>query len=140
MEKQTARNWYWWLWLSPVVTLLSLAWLATLYPEPTVTPLSVLASSLPHLILLVPALHTKSAFVRWQGRQALILAAARTVVPLAFVLALGPSAHLAWALLILIPLWFFGTLGSQRQAARGLCWLMRRCGREKEQPALRRAD
>ena len=68
------------------------------------------------------------------------LAAARTVVPLAFAWAFPGSWHLAWALLILIPVWFAGTLMSQRQAAHGLCWLMRRFGRAKEQPAFRRAE
>ena len=102
MEKTTARNWYWWLWLSPVVTLLALAGLATLYRPPAVTPLSVLGSALPHLVLLVPALNRKSAFVRWHGRQALLLAAVRTVVPLVFVAVFGSEGLALLAVPVLI--------------------------------------
>ena len=141
MEKRTARNWYWWLWLSPLVTVLSLAWLATLYQEPVATPLSVLGSSLWHLILLVPTFNRKSEFVRWHGRQALLLAGVRTVVPLGFVLAFGSSGPLLLlAIPILVVVWLAGTLRGQIQAARGLCWLMRRFGRTDAQPALMRAE
>jgi hypothetical protein len=135
LEKQTARNWYWWLWLSPLITLLTLAWLATLYEEPALTPVSVLGSSVWHLILLVPALSRKSEFVRWHGRQALLLAGVRTAVPLGFVAAFGSSW--GWELLaipVLVVVWFVCTLLGQLEAARGLCTLMRWFGRAEAQP------
>jgi hypothetical protein len=140
VEKRTAQNWYWWLWLSPLATLLALAWLVTLHPEGAVTPLAVLGSALPHLILLVPALNRKSAFVRWHGRQALLLAAVRTVVPLAFVLAFGSEGLALLAVPILIAVWAIGTLRGQLQARRGLCTLMRWFGRAELQPNFERAD
>jgi len=138
LETQTARNWYWWLWLSPLATLLALAWLMTLHPEAEVTPLAVLGSALPHLILLVPALNRKSEFVRWHGRQALLLAAVRTVVPLVFVTAFGSGSLVLLAVPILIVVWAVGTPIGQRQAARGQCTLMRWFGRAEAQPASRR--
>jgi hypothetical protein len=120
--------------------VLSLTWLVTQQEEPVVTPLAVLGSSAWHLILLFPAFDRKSAFVRWHGRQALLLAGVRTAVPLLFVLAFGRSWHLVWGLPILVAVWFAGTLLAQREAARGLCSLMRWCGRGEAQPAYRRAD
>jgi hypothetical protein len=140
METQTARNWYWWLWLSPVATLLALAGLATLYRPPAVTPLSVLGSALPHLILLVPALNRKSELVRWHGRQALLLAPVRTVVPLAFILAFGSEGLALLAVPILIAVRAIGTLRGQLQAARGKCSLMRWFGRADAEPALKRGQ
>jgi len=119
--------------------LLTLVWLMTLHPEGALTPLAVLGSALPHLILLVPALNKKSAFVRWHGRQALLLAAVRTVVPLAFVAAFGSGGLALLAVPILIVVWAVGTLIGQRQAARGLCTLMRWFGRAEAQPGYRRA-
>jgi hypothetical protein len=140
LERQKARNWYWWLWLSPLVTLLTLTWLVTLHPEAAVTPLAVLGSALPHLILLVPALNRKSAFVRWHGRQALLLAAARTAVPIVFVAVFGSEGLALLAVPILIAVWAIGTVRGQLQAARGLCALMRWFGRAEAQPAYRRAE
>jgi uncharacterized membrane protein len=135
VEKRTAANWYWWLWLSPLLTLFALLGLVALYQGPGTAPIGVLGSSLLHLILLVPALNKKSAFVRWHGRQALLLAGARTTVPLVLALIFGISWHLAWGLILVVPLWLAGTLLSQLEARRGLCWLMRRAGRADEQPA-----
>jgi hypothetical protein len=140
VETQTARNWYWWLWLSPLATLLTLAWLMTLHPEGAINPLTILGSALPHLILLIPALKGKSAFVRWHGRQALLLAAARTVVPLAFVTAFGSEGLALLAVPILFVIWAIGTLRGQLQAARGFCDLMRWFGHADAQPALKRAE
>jgi hypothetical protein len=140
VEKRTARNWYWWLWLSPLVTLLTLFWLMTLHPEAAFTPLAVLGSALPHLILLLPVLSRKSEFVRWHGRQALLLAGVRTVVPLVFAALFGSQSYSLLAVPILIAVWAIGTARGQLQAARGLCALMRWLGRAKEQPAFRRAE
>jgi hypothetical protein len=140
VEKQVARKWYWWLWLSPLVTLLLLGWLATLLEEMAVTPLTILGSALPHLILLVPALNKKNEFVRWHGRQALLLAGLRTLVPLVFVAVFGSSGKFELlAVPILVLIWSLGTVISQVQASRGLCALMRWFGRADAQPAYWRA-
>jgi hypothetical protein len=100
--------------------------------------IAVLGSALWHLILLLPALNKESEFVRWHGRQALLLAGVRTVVPLVLGGVFG--FELDWwggyyefralsSVPILVLVWFFGTLWGQRQATRGDCSLMRWLGR-----------
>jgi hypothetical protein len=96
--------------------------------------IAVLVSALPHLILLIPALAAKSAFVRWHGRQALLLAGVQTVVPLVFGLAFGDTA-LEYLFSVLLLVWLFGTLLGQQQAARGDCSLARWAGRADVLPA-----
>lgn len=153
MEERTARNWYRWLWLSPLATLptffvfaLVVAFVmeAILRGGPqddyimnnVVLGLVVWVSSLWHLILLVPARNTKSEFVRWHGRQMLLLAGIRTIVPLGFALAFGLEEELTLlAIPVLIAIWLVGTLLGQRQAARGQCGLMRWFGRADAQPS-----
>jgi uncharacterized membrane protein len=154
MERQTARKWYRWLWLSPFITIPTLALvLITVNPyiEMLVCPqgwhncnydaayrlnglIAVVFSALWHLLLLIPSLNVKSQFVRWHGKQAMILAGVRTAVPLAFIVIFRYGISTYLAILILIPIWFFGTLWGQRQAARGDCSLMRWTGREEALP------
>ncbi len=110
------------------------------------TLIPFLGASLWHLILLFPALNKKSEFIRWHGWQALLLAGVRTAVPLVFGLAFGFQFVLfgfnlgfefETSLLFvpaLIPIWLFGTLWYQRQAARGDCSLMRWFGRAEALP------
>ena len=148
MEKKNARNWYWWLWLSPAVTVPTVIALyfsdvkylvrnlvcpdrrcgtIIFYAIPIVTILFV--SALWHLILLKPALNKESEFVRWHGWQALMLAGVRTIVPIGLVLWARDEEGVIPAIPILIVIWFFGTLWGQLQAARGDCSLMRWFGR-----------
>ncbi len=148
MEKRTARNWYWWLWLSPLVTVPLCAFLVLAesgYDLVCGSPwdpgcdrdlagrvnilIAVLGSSLAHLILFAPALNRKSEFVRWHGRQALLLAGLRTAVPLTFGLAFGEKGITLLFTPFLIAVWLFGTLLGQLQAARGGCSLARWAGR-----------
>ena len=107
-DVRTAERWYWWLWLSPLFTIPTMLYiflpvsgvdrevglrrdrgrlplLHDLSAEVTAV-VAVLASALWHLILLVPALNRQSEFVRWHGRQALLLAGVRTAIPAAFAL------------------------------------------------------
>lgn len=147
MEIKTARNWYWWLWLSPLVTIPTLLMLYDQdieyvirhvvgwagYTLPIVVLL--LLSALWHLILLVPALNKHSGFVRWHGRQALMLAGIRTAVPICMVLLTGDEYGVLFAIPILLIVWLFGTIWSQRQAARGDCSLMRWFGRAEALPS-----
>lgn len=156
MERQTASKWYRWLWFSPLLTIPTLLFLSSATDSliyDLVCPqgwqncsydyfarfrfsalLSVLGSALWHLILLIPARNKESAFVRWHGRQAMILAGVRTAVPLTFIVIFGYEILTLLAILTLIPIWFFGTLWGQRQAARGDCSLMRWTGREESLP------
>ena len=104
-EIRTAKNWYWWLWLSPLLTLPAAAVAAlniyngigrelacgygaystyfrcdyTLRHRVSLIP-AFLISALWHLLLLIPARDGR-VFVRWHGRQALALAGLRTAVP-----------------------------------------------------------
>jgi hypothetical protein len=100
----------------------------------------VLGSALWHLVLLIPARNKESAFVRWHGRQALLLAGVRTAVPLVLGLAFEDSTGVLLSIPVLIIIWLFGTLWGQRQAARGDCSLMRWRDQEDLRAALRRAE
>ena len=89
-EVQTAKNWYIWLWFSPGLTVptffLLQGFVYILFNSSYSTNeftilmaiLPVLGSALWHSILLIPALTGRSEFVRWHGRQALLLAGVRT--------------------------------------------------------------
>ena len=90
---------------------------------------AVLGSAAWHLILLVPVRDKDYAFVRWHGRQALLLAGARTAVPAVLGLLIGGYGPLL-AIPILLAIWFGGTLWGQLQAKDGRCSLMPRSGRE----------
>jgi uncharacterized membrane protein len=146
MGIRRAGKWYRWLWLSPLFTLPTLLLLSLgEYGHDLVCPrpgpcnwqaagvmdlcIGVLGSALWHLVLLVPILDREHPFVSWHGRQALLLAGARTVLPL--VLALIPGVDVGFLLVLPINLaiWFLGTRWGQRQAARGECSLVRWCGR-----------
>jgi len=134
-EIQTARNWYIWLWISPLITLPTLSlllffaylvdrsgsnfWIVFLLP--------VLGSALWHLILLYPAIKGKTNFIRWHGRQALLLAGARTALALVAALTsnwMGSGVPLLLGFLLFL-LWSAGNLWGQGQARRGDCALMR---------------
>jgi hypothetical protein len=146
-EVLTAKKWYRWLWLSPLLTIPSVVFL--IFNEPgyelicrrncdyalafLVTGLiAILGSALWHLVLLAPALNKQSEFVRWHGRQALLLAGVRTAVPVAFLIydfvEGGYGESVLWSIPVLIAVWLFGTLWGQGQAARGDCALMRWTG------------
>jgi hypothetical protein len=158
MERQRARNWYWWLWLSPLLTIPTLAfflfqelgydlicqnrWLGCDWgaAERVTVLIAVLASALWHLVLLIPALNKEHPFVRWHGRQALLLAGMRTAVPLGFGLAFGRDYGALFFIPVQIAVWLGGTLWGQRQAARGNCSLMRWSGQEELLASLQRAD
>jgi hypothetical protein len=152
-NRQTARKWYRWLWLSPLLTIPTL--LAIFFSvEPLLFDLTcpqgwqnceyemhyrltgitaILGSALWHLVLLIPVLNNWSVFVRWHGRQEMILAAVRTTVPL-LLFATRTDDGALFSILLLIPIWFFGTVWGQRQAARGDCSLMRWTGRQAGLP------
>ena len=149
-EKRKATEWYRWLWLSPPVTVLKAIFLYLQIYDPVfdlVCPggyrncdweiaeriailIALVGSALWHLILLFPALDKKSQFVRWHGRQALLLAGVRTAVPIAMIMLIEFYGGLLVAILLLIPIWFAGTLWGQSQAKRGDCSLARWFGRE----------
>ncbi len=156
MDRLRAKNWYFWLWLSPLLTLPTLGivaaanpgyeWLCQSYrscnwaiAERVTILVAVIASSLWHLILAVPAREKEAPFVRWHRRQALLLAGIRTAIPLALGLSFGTTGFFL-AVPILIGIWFVGTLWGHRQAARGNCSLMRWAGHGEELSALQCAE
>jgi len=69
--------------------------------------------------------------VRWHGRQALLLAGVRTIVPLGFGLAFGDDYGALLFIPVQLVIWFGGTLWGQLQAARGKCSLARWFGQEE---------
>jgi len=146
-----AKGLYAWLWLSPILTLPTLGFLASFVltlvssftpysydSNPYNTPialillgLAVLGSGLWHLVLLFWALDRKSEFVRWHGRQALLLAGARTALALVLALLLATNFGVTTTfsgVALLFALWFFGNLWGRGQAAAGECGLMRWAG------------
>jgi hypothetical protein len=147
--RQKARKWYFWLWLSPLLTIPTLMLLLAAYDEyiyDLVCPhvwqdcnyviayrlqglFAVDFSALWHLVLLIPMRDKESSFVRWHGRQEMLIAGLRTAVPLAFIVVFNSELPALLSILLLLPIWFFGTLWGQRQAARGDCSLARWSGR-----------
>ena len=151
MDTKRARNWYWWLWLSPLLTvptlgllyglISELSWIlvgssrwvsgavADAVIERAAVLVAVLGSALWHLVLLVPARDKEYAFVRWHGRQALLLAGVRTAVPVALGVLIGEYGLLFY-IPVLLAIWFGGTLWGQLQAKDGKCTLIQRSGQE----------
>ena len=148
-EVLTAKKWYRWLWLSPLLTIPTLLllvfndpgyrlicgsnWLnCDHYLSELVTALiAIISPALWHLVLLIPALDKHNGFVRWHGRQALLLAGIRTAIPMAFLFydfIDGFDGIILWSIPVLIAVWLFGTLWGQGQAKRGDCALMRWTG------------
>jgi hypothetical protein len=152
-ERQTARKWYRWLWLSPLLTVPTLLFIFIVL-EPFTNLLlcpqgwsncnfdrvfalngliALIISSLWHLVLLIPARNKESEFIRWHGRQGMMLAGLRTSVPLLFVVIVGEEGALL-LILILILIWLLGNLWGQNQTARGDCSVMRWTGRANDLP------
>lgn len=149
-EINTAKKIYKWLWLSPFLTIPTL-----LYIYEGVDPgfmlicggtykncdysltysiswtSGVLISALWHLLFLSSAWNGEHEFVRWHGRQALLLAGIRTLVALVFAFVIIDST-LAISVLILI--WLIGTIWGQNQAAKGDCSLMHWAGHGENLP------
>jgi hypothetical protein len=101
---------------------------------------AILGSALWHLFMLIPALDRQRVFVRWHGRQILLLAGIRTAVPAAsLVMTLNNESGLLWSIPVLIVIWLFGTLWGQGQASRGDCALMRWFGHGEGLPLLKGA-
>lgn len=137
-EIQTARDWYIWLWISPLFTLPTLLLLILVFPlsvneneQWIVTVVAVLGSGLWHLILLYPAIGGKTEFIRWHGRQALFLAGVRTAVALIAGLSFywsDSEIPLILGYLVLFVVWLAGNVWGQSQAMSGDCTLMRWSG------------
>ncbi len=155
MERKKARDWYWWLWLSPLLTIPTLlffysqlfgydlmhTWAGIGYGHASriSVGIGVLVSALWHLVLLGPIRNKESLFVRWHGRQALLLAGVRTAIPLAFGLAIGEDYEVLLFIPVQIVVWFGGTLWGQLQASRGKCSLARWFGQEELLPVVEKA-
>ncbi len=132
MEIKTAQKWYRWLWLSPILTLPTWGIFYIIFYSNSRTSLSgsilpVLISGMWHLILLKPATDKTSKFVRWHGRQALLLAGIRTFLPIIFIY--RDDNGFLDAIPFIGIIWFVGTLFSQLQARNGYCFLWRWFGK-----------
>lgn len=154
-ERQTARKWYRWLWLSPLLTVPTMliihyaadSLIYDLYCLPGGPPcvyhfqtifrwsglIAILGSALWHLVLLLPIRNKSSEFISWHGRQGMVLAGVRTAVPL-ILFGVWIEYGALLAIVVMIPIWLFGTLWGKRQAERGDCSLMRWTGREADLP------
>jgi hypothetical protein len=149
-EHKQAKYVYRWLWLSPFLTIPTLAILYNWEPgyelicsgsysncnwhlagQITGT-IAVLGSALWHLTLLKPSRNKNSFLVRWHGRQALALAGVRTAIP--FFFALKDNIDSLGFIPILIFVWLVGTIWGQNQAKRGNCTLARWYGHAIELP------
>jgi len=139
-EFKSARNWYWWLWLSPAVTIPTLVftYLAGwnydirhlicpsgscigLIKDTIPILILIIISSLWHLILLNPARNKEHALIRWHGYQMFFLAGIRTIVPIILMLTVGDEEGLLYAVPVLIIIWLVGNIWGQRQASKGKC-------------------
>lgn len=140
-ERKIARNWYFWLWLSPLLTIptliivffISANWSYRFASELLCFLFAVLGSALWHLILLIP-IYDDDRFIRWHGFQALSLALIRTAIPLFAGLISDLDTGTLLAIPFLLVVWFFGTLWGQLEANRGKCTLMERFGSKEKQP------
>lgn len=132
-EIQTAKNWYIWLWISPAFTIPTLIILVILIyvssgsRADNYLMFAVFGSAFWHLVLLLPALAGVSEFVRWHGRQALILAGVRTAMVMLILFLESPLIY-GFGILILSVIFIGGNLWGQGQARRGDCSLMRWMG------------
>ena len=144
-ERKIARNWYFWLWFSPLVAFptstvlfLYLIYAGDYFPFSILSKLNQVAGhylpllslitispALLHLILLIPALDKKRPFVRWHARQAMLIVAVRTCFIFITVEAFIESDWTIVFLFLSLAIWFFGTLWGQLEANRGKCTLMK---------------
>jgi hypothetical protein len=88
------------------------------------------------LILLKPSMDKERPFVCWHGRQALLLACLRTIIPLAIAIWEDDFEAVPVAIPLLIVVWLFGTLWGQRQADRGDCSTLRLFARDQAEAIL----
>jgi len=118
-----------------VPTSLALAFILYIFSGGYILPVPIptLGSALWHLILLIPA-SDRCSFVRWHGRQALLLAAVRTVIPFLLLFFFGPYVPALLTITSLVVVWFFGTRWGQREALLGECTLMRWFGADRRLP------
>jgi len=129
---RNAKNIYLWLWLSPLVTLPTLLFLVItnlrMANSNSGASLIALVPALWHLLILsFSALGGETEFVRWHGRQALALAAIRTLVFSTTILFANSIFVLGMLAVGLI--WLIGNIWGRDQAKRGDCALMRWAGR-----------
>jgi hypothetical protein len=136
MERKRARKVYNWLWFSPTVTVTTFAILWFSQSSRQTFPMAILVflSGLWHLILLREALNKDSLFVSWHGRQALVLAGVRTLVPISTVFWFGYEQGYFLSIPFLLLIWLGGNLWGQGEATNGDCSLARWFGHEDVLP------
>ena len=140
-ERKIARNWYFWLWFSPILafpTSIVLGFFAyaifahgAMDYSPFWVAIPVFGAALWHLILLIPAMDKKRPFVRRHARQAMLIVAVRTFF--LFILAYALFEE-HWTMVLVLPplaIWLFGTLWGQLEANRGKSTLDKWFGRRE---------
>lgn len=138
-EKKVARRVYWWLLLSPFVTVPCFAFQIFGLTYRSTVGERVWAAVVP-LIFHIPllfGLRSSSRFVQRHTQQAFILIALRAgMAAISVNLDRHPMGTKGLWLYFLGngALWLFGSLWGLRQATRGDCWLMRRRGEDGELP------
>ena len=110
------------------------------YGEPCLTAAlsAILGSALWHLVLLKPAFDKESQFVRWHGRQALLLTGLRVFVLLLLFTLFGLDSGTVFVpllMVLLFYLWWVEPSWGRRQVERGDCSLMRWTKKLKRLPA-----
>jgi uncharacterized membrane protein YhaH (DUF805 family) len=127
---------YWWLFWSPVVTVL---WMIIAITATDMSSRSqanwvmpVLLSGLPHLVLLF-GLRSKHLYQRRHTQQALLLAAIRVVSSVLFVGVMRNQGVCLW-ILINGSLWLGSSMWGLGQVRRGECWLMTVMGDDETLP------
>ena len=137
-EKKAVRRVYWWLLLSPFITVPCFAFqLFDLGSRSSVGERvwAVVVPLIFHTPLLLMSFGTGNRFVRRHMQQALLLIALRAgLAAISLNLGRHPGNGLWLFFLGNGSLWLFGSLGGFGQVKRGDCWLMRRKGEGGELP------
>lgn len=139
LVKQKVESVYRWLKWSPLFTVATLYFLLSTFGFRNASPhLAVFGSALWHLVILGYA-RDPHPFVRWHGRQGLLLAGVRTLLALWAVGASMDGDDALFFFFLLIGSWVFGNRWGRMQVEKIDCWLMRKGGQAAELEAFARA-
>lgn len=136
MQRSEAIKIYNWLWFAPFVTVPTIIFLSIVFYFMFDNGFvgAFLVSSGWHLVLIVQVLQQQDKYVRWHGKQALVLAGFQTTVPLFYIVSYLTENMDEFELFgFIFPLgivWLFGTLWGQGQAKQGVCTLMKLFGED----------
>ena len=130
MQRTEAIKTYRWLWFAPFLTVPTIIFLSIIFYFNFDNPFvgALIVSSAWHIILLIPVVLEEDEYLRWHGKQALVLAGLQTTVPLLYIISYRNGNMDEFDILgFIFPLavvWLFGTLWGQGQAKKDVCSLM----------------